>query len=127
MSPRPKLERFRQVSGIIRSGKVKLREGARWHVELLDEITNFPTAPNDDQTDALTQALAWLQKATDLEKPPARAVAVGINSRGEPIVINPQATSVSSRGDVIVLSRSVTGFAAERTRPNGGSSLPKSG
>jgi predicted phage terminase large subunit-like protein len=69
-----KLDRFRQVSGIIRSESVLVKEDAPWRQEFLEELTHFPAAEADDQVDAATQALSWLRDNPGLEKPPARAV-----------------------------------------------------
>jgi Terminase RNaseH-like domain len=69
-----KLDRFRHVSRIIRSGKVLLKEDAPWREEFLDELTHFPTGSADDQLDAATQALSWLREHPTLPKPAERAV-----------------------------------------------------
>ncbi len=66
-----KVERFRRISKLIRSGKVKLPEDAAWLEDFLDELTHFPFAPSDDQADAATQALAWLSENPVLDNPPA--------------------------------------------------------
>jgi hypothetical protein len=39
-------------------------ESAPWLADFIEEITSFPAAPHDDQTDAFTQALAYLRTST---------------------------------------------------------------
>jgi predicted phage terminase large subunit-like protein len=80
-----KLDRFRQVSKLFYSGKVLLKEDARWREEFLEEVTHFPTASTDDQMDAATQALSWLREHPNLEKPAERALCA---KAGSPLPIN---------------------------------------
>jgi predicted phage terminase large subunit-like protein len=56
-----KQSRAHAVSPLVESGRVFLPESASWRDDFLDEVTSFPSAPHDDQIDALTQALTWLR------------------------------------------------------------------
>jgi predicted phage terminase large subunit-like protein len=69
-----KLDRFLEVSRLIYSGRILLKDEALWREEFVQEMTNFPQAPTDDQMDAATQALSWLRDNPGLEKPQPRAV-----------------------------------------------------
>jgi predicted phage terminase large subunit-like protein len=55
-----KQSRAHAVSPLVESGRVFLPESAPWLADFMDEVTSFPTAPHDDQVDALTQALSYL-------------------------------------------------------------------
>lgn len=56
-----KVERLAAVSAIIEAGHVFVPADAPWTEQLLTELTLFPSSENDDQVDALTQALAYLK------------------------------------------------------------------
>ena len=56
-----KVSRAHAVSPLVESGRVCIPESAAWLSEFLDEVTSFPSAPHDDQTDAFTQALNYLR------------------------------------------------------------------
>jgi predicted phage terminase large subunit-like protein len=80
-----KLARAHSVEPLVAAGNVFLpdpdhavypdgRVGARWVVDdlpgqprssLLGELTGFPTAPNDDQVDAFTQAIAHMHESSE--------------------------------------------------------------
>ena len=49
--------RLRAVSGLIEAGNVYLPENAPWALTLVNEAASFPNGANDDQLDALSQAL----------------------------------------------------------------------
>jgi hypothetical protein len=49
------------VSPLVESGRVYLRDQAAWLNDFLEELTSFPAAPHDDQTDAFCQALSYLR------------------------------------------------------------------
>lgn len=55
-----KLTRAHAVSPLVEAGRVHLPQNAPFLPEFLDELSTFPASANADQTDALTQALAWL-------------------------------------------------------------------
>jgi predicted phage terminase large subunit-like protein len=56
-----KVSRANAVSPLVESGRVYLRDQAAWLNDFLEELTSFPAAPHDDQTDAFCQALSYLR------------------------------------------------------------------
>jgi predicted phage terminase large subunit-like protein len=108
-----KLDRFRQVSRIIRSGKVLLKEDAPWREEFLDEMIHFPTGPGDDQLDAATQALSWLREHPPLPKPAERAVCARAG------------TPLQSDGKGLVRGPGFVGALNSNYAPNGPFIQPK--
>lgn len=58
-----KVTRAQAVSPLLESGRVWIPEGVPWGAGLLDECAAFPLGANDDQVDAMTQALAYLRAA----------------------------------------------------------------
>ena len=59
---RPKVDkvtRFAAISAMIEAGKLILPTHAPWLADFEAELFAFPTAPHDDQVDALTQYLDW--------------------------------------------------------------------
>jgi predicted phage terminase large subunit-like protein len=62
---RSKLDRARAHVGFIKHGNFKIREGAAWLTDFLNEITVFPTrGVHDDQVDALTGGLNELSEVS---------------------------------------------------------------
>lgn len=62
---RPKGDKNSRVLGassIIRSGRLYIPEQGHWVADFISEVIGFPGAAHDDQVDALTQALLWLQE-----------------------------------------------------------------
>ena len=59
-----KVSRANAVSPMVESGRVILPTDAPWLSDFLEEVTSFPSAPHDDITDALTQALSYLRGST---------------------------------------------------------------
>jgi predicted phage terminase large subunit-like protein len=60
----PKMEkimRLHSVTSTIENGLVYLPEQAEWLEEYLRELTTFPYAKHDDQTDSTSQALDWIK------------------------------------------------------------------
>jgi len=51
-------------SAAIEAGRVYLPKEALWLDDLRSEIVSFPYGRNDDQVDALSQALHWLTTRT---------------------------------------------------------------
>lgn len=51
------------VQPLLAAGHVRVMSGADWLPALYDELDQFPSGPNDDQVDALTQALAHFKPA----------------------------------------------------------------
>lgn len=52
-----KIARVNAVSSLFEAGNVYLPEGADWTQDLIEESVVFPNGKNDDQVDAMTQAL----------------------------------------------------------------------
>lgn len=55
-----KESRAHAISHLIESGKVHFPQGAPWLGEFLHELSMFPAGRNDDQVDAMTQALNYM-------------------------------------------------------------------
>jgi predicted phage terminase large subunit-like protein len=71
---RSKVERLKRHIHIIRDRHIILPLGAEWVEGYLDEISEFPTGPFDDQVDATTQYLDFMAKNPSLSMPPERGV-----------------------------------------------------
>lgn len=62
--PRPtkgKIERLEAVLHLLSGGNVLLPAAGTWLSDFLGEVCSFPTAPHDDQVDALSQYLSWIE------------------------------------------------------------------
>lgn len=55
-----KEERLQAVQPLFEAGNVYVPQGPMWADELIDEWVSFPAGVHDDQVDAMTQALSWL-------------------------------------------------------------------
>ena len=66
-----KIMRLHAVTGMIENGFVHLPEKAEWLAEYLHELTTFPRAKFDDQTDSTSQALEWFRHSGNITLPPA--------------------------------------------------------
>ena len=55
-----KLSRLVAVSPEFEAGDWYVSRNAPWSGSFVDQITNFPSAPNDDMCDAMSQAAIWL-------------------------------------------------------------------
>ena len=78
---RSKTDRFNDVKGLIKEGRVLIPESADWVHDFLAELVAFPDG-DDDQVDALSQALGWLNQDEIIPPPPPRAVGAIASSRG---------------------------------------------
>ena len=58
-----KIGRLNGVSPLFESENVHLPERASWVGDLVEELTRFPGAPHDDQVDACSQALEYLNRS----------------------------------------------------------------
>jgi predicted phage terminase large subunit-like protein len=63
---RDKMARFSAITPMIESGAVLLPEQAPWLDDYLHEICGFPATKHDDQIDATSQALEWIQEFASL-------------------------------------------------------------
>lgn len=57
-----KIARVMNVSAMIMSGRLFLPERAHWLGEFTGELLGFPSSRHDDQVDALSQLLIWVQE-----------------------------------------------------------------
>lgn len=57
-----KVMRLHAQTAMIENGCVSLPKEAPWLAEYVHELTTFPRAKHDDQVDATSQALAWIQE-----------------------------------------------------------------
>jgi predicted phage terminase large subunit-like protein len=95
-----KVERLRRHRRAIRSGLVRLPQGAVWRAEFISEATQFPYGLFDDQMDALSQYLDWIAEHPNPPKRPPMAIIHGVGSQGLPL---PSRSGVSNQGNGIVL------------------------
>jgi len=58
-----KVMRLHAQTAPIENGFVSLPTEAPWLAEYVHELTTFPRAKHDDQVDATSQALAWIQES----------------------------------------------------------------
>ena len=58
-----KVMRLHAQTGPIENGFVSLPREAPWLAEYVHELTTFPRGKHDDQVDATSQALAWIQES----------------------------------------------------------------
>ena len=58
--------RAHAVEGLWSAGRVLVPDPSRcpWIDEFVQEVLEFPSSINDDQVDAMTQALTWLRERT---------------------------------------------------------------
>lgn len=63
-----KVTRARNVTPIVSAGNAHIPKVAPWRPEFDYELMTFPAAANDDQVDAMTQALDYLYQAQEIEK-----------------------------------------------------------
>lgn len=64
--PRPtkgKVERLEAVLHLLNGGNVLLPTTSPWLSDFLGEVCSFPSAPHDDQVDALSQYLSWIENS----------------------------------------------------------------
>jgi hypothetical protein len=54
--------RLHSVTAMIENGFVHIPDKAEWLAEFIHELTSFPKAKYDDQTDSTSQALDWLKQ-----------------------------------------------------------------
>src|ERR1700730_10448266 len=73
---RSKAERLQQHIRTIRDGHIHLRQGASWLDEFLTELVGFPSAPFNDQVDALSQYLDYVGQNPPLTIPASAGVGV---------------------------------------------------
>ncbi|GGD63890.1 hypothetical protein GCM10011411_25220 [Aurantiacibacter arachoides] len=57
-----KIARVMNASAIIMAGRLFLPERAHWVGEFTSEVLGFPSSRHDDQVDALSQLLIWVQE-----------------------------------------------------------------
>ena len=57
-----KIGRLNSVSPLFEAGNVLLPERASWVGDFVEELTRFPGAAHDDQVDACSQALEYLNR-----------------------------------------------------------------
>ena len=60
-----KVMRLYAQTATIENGFVYLPREASWLAEYLHELTTFPNAKYDDQTDSTSQALSWIKQAPE--------------------------------------------------------------
>ena len=71
-----KESRVNGVSALFEAGKVRLLKDAPWVPDFERELLEFPNSRNDDQVDALTQALIWARDKAERYVVPVMAVSI---------------------------------------------------
>lgn len=64
-----KIARVMNVGAMIQSGRLFLPERAHWLAEFRNELLGFPSSRHDDQVDALSQLLIWVQERDRWRQP----------------------------------------------------------
>ena len=67
-----KISRVMAAAGMIQTGRLFVPERAHWVADYTGELLGFPGAAHDDQVDATSQLLLWVQEK-DLWRTPANA------------------------------------------------------
>lgn len=57
-----KIVRLKAVSGIIRNNRLLLLQDSDWELDFIDELCRFPKGKHDDQVDALSLGLGYIQE-----------------------------------------------------------------
>lgn len=73
-----KVERLEAVLHLLSGGKVLVPAVGTWLSDFYAEVCSFPTAPHDDQVDALSQYLSWIEDPGRRRHEP---VVIGATSR----------------------------------------------
>lgn len=56
-----KEERLQAAAVIMRMGRVWVPEGKEWAEQVVEEVCNFPSSPNDDLTDTVSMAVTYMR------------------------------------------------------------------
>lgn len=83
----PKEARVMAASAMIQSGRLFLPEQGHWVAEFRSELIGFPGAAHDDQVDALTQLLLWVQDK-DMYRTPINEGPIEMDDRGTSAINN---------------------------------------
>jgi predicted phage terminase large subunit-like protein len=98
-----KVERLRKHRRAIRSGLVQLAQSPAWNHEFIEEATQFPYGPFDDQMDALSQYLDWIAKHPTPPRRPAMALVQGVDSQGRSLAYRATQPTSKTKGIAVVL------------------------
>jgi predicted phage terminase large subunit-like protein len=93
-----KVERLRKHRRAIRSGLVQLSQCTAWSHDFIEEATQFPYGPFDDQMDALSQYLDWIAKHPTPHKRPPMALVQGVDSQGRKLGHNANRATSPTKG-----------------------------
>jgi predicted phage terminase large subunit-like protein len=96
-----KIERIRRHLRALRAGLVRLPMSAPWRGEFIEELTTFPCSDFDDQVDALTQFLDYVEAHPHPQKRPPRGLCVAVDSRGRPLSSSAAPPAAQVRGVVV--------------------------
>jgi len=79
---RSKISRLLAHIDTVNGGRIRLPQDAAWREEWETEFEQFPHGPFDDQVDAFTQALDFINQHPDLRKTRGACVGLYRNARG---------------------------------------------
>lgn len=97
-----------RLIGHLRTFKQKhihLPIAAEWREPYIDEFLQFPTGKFDDQVDATTQYLDWVNTSPVLPPPEPRALCSAVNSSGQRILTTASSPTGQRRGGVFIIGR----------------------
>ena len=85
-----KIARVMQASAMIMAGRLFLPERAHWLGDFTGELLGFPSSRHDDQVDALSQLLIWVQERDRWRVP--------VNAGPELMELSPAAAATGAYG-----------------------------
>jgi hypothetical protein len=102
---RSKVDRLVAHLSILKRKQVWLPNVAEWREPYIEELLQFPGGKYDDQVDATTQYLDWVSTNPVLATPQPLALGCGVNSLGQPLVMNSASPTSEVRGAVLLSGR----------------------
>jgi predicted phage terminase large subunit-like protein len=96
-----KVERLQKHRRVIRRGLVRLPGKPLWYNDFINEVTEFPCGPFDDQVDALSQYLNWISEHPNPHKRTPMATGQGVDSEGRTIPLAANGPGIQAKGVVL--------------------------
>jgi predicted phage terminase large subunit-like protein len=112
-----KVERLRKHRRAIRSGLVQLAQPTVWYYDFIEEATQFPYGPFDDQMDAMSQYLDWIANHPTPHRRPPMALVQGVDSQGRSLAYGAIQPTFKTKGMVVI--------SGSRGMPNAAFQYPK--
>ena len=106
-----KSTRFRRHIEKIVGGHIRIPKDAPFRQSFVEELVQFPHARHDDQVDAFTQLLDWLEDQDEIDFSKSNLIEVGIIARGwdQPSLppFAPQRQTFADRGVIVIARRQI--------------------